>query len=286
MAGAHDVAPFRLAERQDAAGLAGHRWGQHGHVDLDLGPALGVGNDTGADLAGELAEQAGRGEGRVVTAELLEMGAEDLRGEARAGVTPDRGGPATFQEPPAGPHDDLVEDDQRLGDPVHRPALAEQVLLPAQQPAILQDTQVVGDVGGLPADVARDAAAGVGTAGDSGEHRVVHRRIADAGLLVEQVAGLPEQRAARVEDRAQHPVVEVAGTGGDVVVDEPAIGRGAADDGVLRDRQPRIRDAPKLSRQRVLERVDHDFQVRPAAQRRAAGQQPAHHRQRRATQQQ
>ena len=45
---------------------------------------------------------------------------------------------------------------------------------------------------GFPAYIAGDPAGGVVSLGDGGERRMIQRRVADLGLLGEQVPGFPE----------------------------------------------------------------------------------------------
>jgi hypothetical protein len=76
--------------------------------------------------------------------------------------------------------------------------------------------------------------------------------VVEFGFLREEVPGLAEQRAARVEDGTHHPVVEVLGAGGHVALGElPTVGRGAPDDGVREGGGARVRDVPELCREPV-----------------------------------
>lgn len=93
-AGAESIAPLRFTERQDPAWLAGSRAREYHDVDLDLAAPGRVGNDSGADLAGQRPEQPGRGE---LPAQLLEVRPEYLGREARSGVLPYRALSAALQ---------------------------------------------------------------------------------------------------------------------------------------------------------------------------------------------
>ena len=66
------------------------------------------------------------------------------------------------------------------------------------------------DLVGLPADIAGDSAGSVISLGDGREHGVIQRRVADLGLLGEQVAGFPEERSLRIQHGSDHPGVEVS----------------------------------------------------------------------------
>ena len=57
MSKAHDLAPLRLAERQDASRRVMCPGGQHGDIHLDLGPVGGVGDGPGRYFGGQVAEE-------------------------------------------------------------------------------------------------------------------------------------------------------------------------------------------------------------------------------------
>ncbi|GAB3994055.1 hypothetical protein GCM10029992_07400 [Glycomyces albus] len=128
---------------------------------------------------------------RPFAADLLEVRSEDLAVESGLRAVPETLWSAT--ELPVGPvraQDRLIERDERLVHAVYGPVLAERVRLSAKQPRILQDMQRVSDIAGLAADIGGDAAAGGVARGHGGEHGVVQPRIADVGLLAQQVASL------------------------------------------------------------------------------------------------
>jgi hypothetical protein len=66
----------------------------------------------------------------------------------------------------------------------------EQVRVPAQQPAVFQDIQVMADVSGLAPDVVSDRSPCLMAFGDRSECGMVQRDDPDSGLLLKQVAGL------------------------------------------------------------------------------------------------
>src|SRR6202000_2738907 len=99
---------------------------------------------------------------------------------------------------------------QRLTYAIGRASVPEQVRLLDQKPGVLEHPERMGYLVGLPADVTRDAAARRVALGDGGEHGMIKRRVADLGLLHEQVPGLTEQRSLRVQHGPDHPGVEVA----------------------------------------------------------------------------
>ena len=184
-------------------------------------------------------------------------------------------------------HHRVVEGDQRLGDLVGRVVGAERVRLPADQTAAHQDVERMGQVAGLPTDVAADAAPGGVAVGDGGQDRMVKPHVMQFGLGGEQVARLPEQRACRVQHRPLDPPIEVVRIGGHVIPSElTPVGRRAADDRVHLDGEHRVRDVPELRRQLVIKRRDEELKPGPSAQWRVPGQQRAHEGHGRAAQQQ
>ncbi len=82
----------------------------------------------------------------------------------------------------------------------------------------------------FPADIAGDSARGVIPLGDGREHRMVQRRVADLGLLGEQVAGFPEERGLRIEHAPDHPGVKVSEVGRGVFAPELAPVSGSSAD--------------------------------------------------------
>ena len=145
----------------------------------------------------------------------------------------------------------------------------------------------MGQVAGLPADIAGDAAAGGIAVRDGGQDRMVEPHVLQFGLGGEQVARLPEQRAGPVQHRPLDPAIEVAGIGWRVVPGElTPVGGRAADDRVHLDREHRVGDIPELRGQLVVECRDDKFKPGPSAQWRVPGQQRAHEGHGRAAQQQ
>ena len=86
------------------------------------------------------------------------------------------------------------------------------------------------DLVGLPADIAGDSARGVISLGDGREHRMIERRVADLGLLGEQVAGFPEERSLRIQHGPDHPGVKVSEVDGGVFAQELPPVRGSSAD--------------------------------------------------------
>lgn len=126
MARVHDLVPVGLAERQDPAGAPRIVRRENGHVNLDLAVPGRVGDDAGRDLARHRAERIIPGQRqRPLPADGLEVRADHLGQEGGLGVAPRSRGVASFQPGPFPAHDGLIEDNQRLGDPVQRPALPE-----------------------------------------------------------------------------------------------------------------------------------------------------------------
>ena len=227
-------------------GSPGRAGREDGHVDLDLRLVRRIGDGARGHLPHGRAEDApslGPGE---LPAQRLEMRAGDLRPERRPGVGPYVGTEPGFQVGPPGPHDRLVERDERLGDVIARPSGPEDVGLPGHEAGVFQHVERVRDVGRLAADVAGDAAPRLVPGGDRGQDRVIERRIADVRLLGEEVPCLAEQRAIGVEHRAHHPVAEVIRARRGVVTDElPAVRRRAADDRVQARGEPGISSPPR-----------------------------------------
>ena len=107
---------------------------------------------------------------------------------------------------------------------------------------------------------------------------MVQRRVADLGLLGEQVAGFPEQRSLRVQHGPDHPGVEVGQARRGVSPHQlPAVGRRATDHRMHQHGQPGVGDLPESCGIPVAEGVDEQFKSGPPAQRRPPGQQAAHH---------
>ena len=240
----HFASPSEMT-RPRLTGPAGR---EDGHVDLDLRLVRRIGDGARGHLPHRGTEDApslGAGE---LPAQRLEVRAGDLRPERRPGVGPDLGAQPEFQVGPPGPHDRLVERDERLGDAVARPPGPEHVGLLGHEAGVLEHVERVRDVGRLTADVVRDAAPRLVPRGDRGQHRVVERRVADVRLLREQVPCLAEQRAIRVEHRAHHPGVEVVRARRGIVTDElPAVRRRAARRSRAAGRRARDRSPPRTA---------------------------------------
>ncbi|WP_308190650.1 hypothetical protein [Streptomyces sp. HPF1205] len=207
-----------------------------------------------------------------MAAQVLEVGAEDVAGEAALGALPQGPGIASaLQIGPDGAHDRVVEGDQRFVDAEAGAVVLEGVRLAGDQAALLQDGEGVSEVTGFAAQVRGDASS-VGVARrDGGEHRVVEGGVVEFGLVGEKVAGFAEQRAGGGEDRAQHPRVEVLGAGRGVVAGELAtVSGGAADDRVDPQSGDRIIDPPEFGGQLVIEGGHDEFEAGPPAQGRVA----------------
>jgi hypothetical protein len=270
MSDAHGLLPLRLAdgEQRLPAGVV-----EPEGRDIDLvglladgvvdGPWLDPGREAaGAVLGGEVPGP--------VPAQLLKMRAEHVGREAGLASLPQSlWAPGVRQVRPDRAHDRVVEGDERLGDLVGGPVVAERVLLAADQPAVHQDVERVRQVAGLPAGVGGDAAPGGVAVGDGGQDRVVEPHVAELGLGCEQVARLAEQRAGGVQHRSLDPAVVVAGAGGGVVAGELApVGGSTAGDRVHLDGERRVGDIPELRRQLVVERGDDELEPGAPAQRR------------------
>ena len=154
------LGPLGLADRkQDATAIRVVAEGGDIHlVGLLL---LWVVDQAAANLRRRDAVDLGRRVGlHPVTADLLESRADDGSDEPVSAVAPDLSGlAAALQAAPLRPHDRMIEGNQRLADPVHAAARAEDVDIAREQPGILEDRQVVGDVGGLALQVAGNASA-------------------------------------------------------------------------------------------------------------------------------
>jgi hypothetical protein len=223
-----------------------------------------------------------------VSADLLEMRSEHAAREPALAPLPQAAGvPGVLEIGPDGPHHRMVESDQRLGDPERAAVFLEHIWLADDQAAVLQDVQRVREIARFAADVGGDAAPGAVALRDGGEHRVVQADVSQVGFVREQIARLAEQGTGRVQHGPRDPAVEVLRPRGRVVAYElPPVRGGAPGDGVYLEGQHGILDAPELGGEPVIQRRHDQFQARPAAQRRAAGQKPAHERQRGAAQQQ
>jgi hypothetical protein len=152
--------------------------------------ASGVGDGTAADLADRLAEYLAPVTAHEVPADLLQVRADHPGQEPGPRVLPDAGPEPLLKIGPPGPHDRLVEADQRLHDPVPGAPAVKAVRVPDHQAAVLKDPQRVRDLRGLAPDIAGDAAPPPVAAGDGGQHGVVERGLPDVGFLSEQVPGL------------------------------------------------------------------------------------------------
>ncbi len=160
----------------------------------------------------------------------------------------------------------MVKGDEGFGDPVGGAVAAEGVGFVADQADVLEDAQWVGEVGGFPAEVVGDPAAGGVTGGDRGQHGVVEGGVVEVGFLGEQVAGFAEEGSGGVEDGAGDPGVEVVGAGWGVALGELAtVGGGAADDGVGEYGGARVGDLPELGGEAVVEGGDDEFESGAAA---------------------
>lgn len=199
MANGHDLVPFDLTEGQNPPRTPGFVRCEHGHVDLDLTTAKRVGDYPSRHLTWCFAKGIGaRLRQRPVPADHLEVRSGHLGQKGGLSVTPGSSGVSSFQPGPFSAHDGLVEDDERLGDPVPRSALAEGIHLPGYQLRVLQDAERVPDIGGFAADETGDSAACGVPGRDRAEDGMVDGRIADVGFLGQQVPRLPEQGELRL----------------------------------------------------------------------------------------
>jgi hypothetical protein len=247
---AHGLMPLDLADGQH--GLALIVGGPKGH-DVDLAGLLACGIVHRARL--DAGWEAGDGllwseVPGPVPGELPEVAAEHIGRET--GLTPlpkACGIPGVRQVGPYRAHHRVVEGDERLGDLVGCPVLAEGVRSPVNQAAVHEDVERMSQVARFPAYVTRDVSPGGVAVSDRGQHRVIEPHVVEFGFGRQQVAGFPEQRARRVQHRSLDPAVEVASSGRGIVPGEFApVGRGTADDSVHLDGQRRIGDTPELGR--------------------------------------
>lgn len=247
------LTPCRLADCEERAGTGSDRWiAEHDQVELVSGPVPRIDQRTVADLRHLTPDRRGCCEPqRPLPNQLLEARSEDRAGEPLLGTPPHPATTPLFQHGPRGPHDRVVEADQRFGDLIAAAAPAKQVGLPGQQAGVLQHRERMLEVGRVAPDVGGDAAAGAVALGDGRQHRVVERGLAERRILGKEVSGLAEQRADGVQHGPNNPVVEVVCVGRHVVLDIlAAVSGSAAHDGMHLSRQRRIAQPPKPARPR------------------------------------
>src|SRR4029077_9994506 len=133
-----------------------------------------------------------------------------------------------------------------------------------QQPGILKNMEGMRYFVGFPAYIAGNPAGGVVSLGYGGEHRMIQRRVADLGLLGEQVPGFPEERGLRVQHRPDHPCIEVGEVCGGVFAQEfPSVCGSSAYHRMHEYCQLWVGNLPEPCRVPVAEGVDDQFEACP-----------------------
>lgn len=155
----YHVVPLGFTDREQRGfGAVGDA--DDGYVDLVAGAPLGVVDDAVSDAGRQAAEQVGIGVvQRPVTTDLLEVWAEDVANEApTTGLPYACGAAGALKLVPDGPHDGVIEADERLGDAVGGAILAEDVRVSVQQAGVFEDVDGMCDVCGLALQIAGHAA--------------------------------------------------------------------------------------------------------------------------------
>ncbi len=144
-----------LADGQDGCGRTSRA--DDDDVELVLGPALGVVEHRWSDACRRPPDRlrcgVAEGEG---AGQVLEVGAEDVGGEAVAGVGPRLGGAAVLEAGQVGPGDDVVEAHDRVGEPVEGPAGSQDVVGSVDEPGVFEGSQRVLHGPLLPAESGSD----------------------------------------------------------------------------------------------------------------------------------
>ncbi len=155
MLGAKRRPPFRLAEGDDAATSAVS--GTEGDdVQLKGRPARMVMDRAVPDIAEQIDAERRRG-GEVShprTAHLLEMRAQNLRGEHRAQRRPYPRRPAPpFELREDRTHQGVVEGDQRFGHPPHGAPVTQNIVRAQEKTGIGENGERMREVGAGPTDI-------------------------------------------------------------------------------------------------------------------------------------
>ncbi|MEU8358462.1 hypothetical protein AB0C27_20855 [Nonomuraea sp. NPDC048882] len=213
-----------------------------------------------------------------VAADLFEVRAEDIADETAAAGLPDSiraAGP--FQLVPDGPHDRVVEGDQRFRDAVSRAVLPEDIGVSVEQPSVFEDIDRVCDIRRLAFEITGHATASGVPIGHRSQDGQVQSGVAEVRFLSKEITRLAKERRLWIEDRTDDPVIEIRQVRRGVAAGEltPVSGR-TTDDRIDHESQTRIGDLPELGGQAMIERANDQFQTGPTAQRRIARQQLAH----------
>ena len=143
----HDLVPFDLPDGQQRLPVC-RVWPQGHDVDLASLSRGRIIQRALLDPRGEAANRALGGEvADPVPGQLLEVAAEHVRGETRLAPLPEPPWVSCVcQVRPDGAHHRVVEGDERLGDLVHGPVLAEGVGSPPDQATVHENVERVSQV--------------------------------------------------------------------------------------------------------------------------------------------